>query len=80
MAKQVKVYTTATNPETGEVVNLAPGDTAPSWAKLGDHVYQDPDVVPSEPVAGPSQSALSKSQLEQLEADLEGETKSSEKS
>lgn len=73
MSKEVKVYTTATNPETGETVNLKPGDTAPSWAKLGDHVYADPDAdaVPTEPVAGPSQSALTKRQLEQLEKDLE---------
>lgn len=73
MAKQVKVYTTATNPDTGETVNLAPGDEAPSWAKLGDHVYTDPDesATPTEPVAGPSQSALSRAQLAELERQLE---------
>ena len=73
MSKQVKVYTTATNPETGETVNLAPGDTPPSWADkvLGDHVYQDAeDGTPTEPVAGPSQSALSKAQLAELERQL----------
>lgn len=76
MGKQVKVYTNATNPDTGEVVNLAPGDSAPDWAELGDHVYADEDIdaVPSEPVAGPGQSALTKRQAAQLDAELEAAT------
>jgi len=70
MAKKVNVYTSATNPDTGETVNLAPGDEAPDWAQLGDHVYADgdEDTVPAEPVAGPSQSALTPRQEKERQA------------
>lgn len=73
MSKKVTVYTSATNPETGEVVQLAPGDEAPSWASLGDHVFaeQGDSDTPTEPVAGSGQSAFSKQQLKQLDADIE---------
>ena len=78
MGKKVTVYTSATNPETGQVVNLAPGDEAPSWAKLGDHVYADEDtddLIGEEPVAGPGQSALTKRQADALEADAKADAK-----
>lgn len=72
MGKQVKVYTTASNPETGASITLAPGDEVPSGFNVGDHVYADPDesATPTEPVAGPGQTALTKAQAKQLEAEL----------
>lgn len=58
MGKKVTVYTSAFNVETGESVSLAPGDEAPDWAELGDHVYEDQSglLAENQRSAGPSVS------------------------
>lgn len=36
-ARTVSVYTTVSDPKTGKVLVLTPGDEVPAWARVGEH-------------------------------------------
>lgn len=74
MATKVNANVHFTNPDTGETVFVAAGETAPDWATVGDHLKgdnTDPDALATEPVAGPGQAGLTKRQAQELDAQLE---------
>lgn len=35
--RTVNVYTTVSDPKTGKVLALSPGDEVPAWASVGEH-------------------------------------------